>query len=297
MTEPSATPTNRVALETTLLVHGVPKDSASALASELEQIVRAAGAEPATVGVVGGKPVVGMNDADLGALLEAVSVPKANTANLGVLMHRGQHAATTVSATMELAAAAGVRVFATGGIGGVHKGYGEHLDISADLVALTRFPVAVVASGVKNLLDVVSTRESLESLGVPVIGFGTDTFPAFYFRDGHATVDARFDDARELAVYVHAELARTSRGILICNPIDPAAELGAGDWAAWLDAAEMEAAKAGATGRAVTPAILGALHRVSGGKTLQANLSLVRSNARLAGLIAAGMPPESPSFT
>ena len=177
-----------VALETTLLVHGVPKDAARPLAAELDSIITAHGARPATVGVVGGRGVVGLNSEELSLLLEAPAVPKANTGNLGLLLRSGSHAATTVSATMELAAGAGVRVFATGGIGGVHKNYGARWDVSADLAALTRFPVAVVASGVKNLLDVVATREMLETLGVPVIGFGSDRFPAFYRRESEAGV-------------------------------------------------------------------------------------------------------------
>ena len=200
-------------------------------------------------------------------------------------------AATTVSVTMELASAAGVRVFATGGVGGVHRGYGEHLDISADLAAFTRFPVAVVASGTKSLLDVESTREAFETLGVPVIGFRCDRFPAFYLRESDAGVDARFDDEEALAAFLAAELARTGRGVLVCNAIPEADEIGRADWENWLAGAQREAE--GSAGRDVTPAVLGALHRVSGGATMRANLSLVRSNARLAGRLAALMPARA----
>lgn len=276
----------RVALETTLIVHGVPKASGRGLAMELETIVRNGGAEPATVGIVEGQPVVGMTANQIGMLLDAPSVPKANTANMGLLMHRGEHAATTVSATMELAADAGVRVFATGGIGGVHKGYGQHWDVSADLMALARFPVAVVASGVKNLLDVVSTREALETLGVPVVGYRTDSFPAFYFTNSKATLDSRFDDAASLAEFIQFELNRTGRGVLVCNPISEDAELDSARWVGWLKEAEDAAKASGATGRGVTPAVLSALHHVSGGATLAANLELVRGNTRLAAEIA-----------
>ena len=281
--------TRRVALETTLLVHGVPKESARPLSAELESIVRAQGAEPATVGVMAGRPIVGMTTDELGVLLDAAEVPKANASNLGLFMHRGVHAATTVSATVELAAGEGVRVFATGGLGGVHKGYGEQWDVSADLMALSRFPVAVVASGVKNLLDVVATREMLETLGVPVVGFGTDRFPAFYLRDGGTRVDARFDDAGRLASFLEFELNRTGRGVLVCRPIDPQDELDPADWRRWLGEAEAEALDAGKSGREVTPAVLGSLHRVSGGATLRANLSLVKGNARLGGMLASRM--------
>ncbi len=279
-----------VALESTLLLHGVPGRTALPLADELEAIITGHGATPATVAVLDGHPIVGLNRAELTILLGASGVPKANTGNLGVLLHRGSHAATTVSATMELAAAAGIRVFATGGIGGVHRGYGVQWDVSADLLALTRFPVAVVASGVKNLLDVVSTREMLETLGVPVIGFGTDHFPAFYLRSGGAGVDARFDDVAELAAFIHAELMRTGRGVLVCNPIPAESELNPNDWNGWLTQAEALARSAGATERGVTPAVLAALHEVSGGATLAANLALVRSNAELAARLAAAMP-------
>ncbi len=279
-----------VALETTLLVHGVPASTAPALDAELRAICRAEGAEPALVGVVGGAPTVGMTERELALLLEqGTSVPKANSANLGVLCHWGSHAATTVSATMELAAAAGVRVFSTGGLGGVHKGYGCHLDVSADLGAFTRFPVAVVASGVKSLLDVASTREALESLGVPVIGYRTDAFPSFYTRDSGQSVDARFDDAETLAKYLRAELERTGRGVVVCNPIPEEDELDTALFGAWLEQAEDEAEDAGVSGRGVTPFLLGRLHELSGGKTLEANLVLVRSNVRLGAALAKSM--------
>jgi pseudouridine-5'-phosphate glycosidase len=281
-----------VALETTLLLHGVPRDAAAPLAGELASVVRAGGAEPALVGVLAGRAIVGLNEDELATLLGAGEVPKANTGNLGVLAARGSHAATTVSTTMELAAAAGVRVFATGGLGGVHRGYGQHWDISSDLAAFTRFPVAVVTSGVKSILDVVATREALETLGVPVVGFGTDRFPAFYRRESPAGVDARFDDVAELARFARAELARTGRGIVVANPIPAGDELGEAEFAGWLAEAEAEADRAGATGRARTPAVLGALHRVSGGRTLAANLALVKANAALAGRLAAALGPR-----
>eukprot|EP00913_Durusdinium_trenchii_P006164 g5776.t1 len=215
-----------------------------------------------------------MTPDELDALLSAESVAKANTANLGVLMARNQHAATTVSATMELAASSGVRVFATGGLGGVHPGLGQRLDISSDLAAFTRFPVAVVTSGVKSILDVESTREALETLGVPVVGYRTDAFPAFYLRDSDADVDARFDDLDELASFVSAELTRTGRGVVVANPIPEASEIDPRDWADWLARAERAADEQGAAGRGRTPALLAALHDLSGSRTLEANLAL-----------------------
>lgn len=276
-----------VALETTLLVHGVPREAGVSLGAELREIVRGAGAFPALVGLVAGVPTVGMSDQEVRSLLDSAHVPKANSANLGVLMHRGSHGATTVSTTMELAALAGVRIFATGGIGGVHPGYGEHLDISSDLAAFTRFPVAVVTSGVKSILDVVGTREALETLGIPVIGFGTDRFPAFYQRGSGAGVDARFDDVADLARFAAQELHRTGRGLVIANPIPEADEIREVEWADLLRRARAEVDGLGVSGRDVTPALLGSLHRISGGRTLAANLSLVRSNTKLAAMIAA----------
>lgn len=275
-----------VALETTLLVHGVPKAAARPLAEQLNAIVESEGATPALVGVINGTPTVGMTHDELDEMLSAESVAKANTANLGVLMARKRHAATTVSATMELAASAGVRLFATGGLGGVHPGYATHLDISSDLTAFTRFPVAVVTSGVKSILDVESTREALETLGVPVVGYQTDAFPAFYLRESAASVDARFDDPDELAAFIAAELARTNRGIVVANPIPHADQIDPAQWSDWLSQAQHAADDAGATARARTPALLAALHELSAGRTLEANLALVRANARLAAALA-----------
>jgi pseudouridine-5'-phosphate glycosidase len=284
-----------VALETTLLLHGVPKDQSAPLARELCEIIKSRGVEPALIGVVGGQPIVGLNDVELQTLLDAPKVPKANTANLGLLLHQGSHAATTVSTTMELAAAAGIRLFATGGIGGVHRGYADHLDISADLAALTRFPVAVVASGVKSILDVTATRELLEALGVPVVGFRTTAFPAFYLRqtDPPIALDATFDEVEPLAAFAAAELARTKRGILICNPIPAASELRRQDWDHWLAAATDRARAQSLTGRDLTPFLLSQLHQLSAGATLRANLDLVRSNAHLAADLCRVMPPST----
>lgn len=286
-----------VALETTLVVHGVPRANAMGVARELSAAVRAGGdVGAALVGVCGGRAVVGMDEAELGEMLTRADLPgggpgdgvtKVNTSNLGLLLHRGGWGATTVSATMEIAAAAGLCVFATGGLGGVHRGYGTRLDISSDLAALARFPVAVVASGVKSLLDVEATREALETLGVPVVGYRTDVFPAFYLRESEAGVDGRFDDVRELAGYVRRELARTGRGVLVVNPVPEGHAVEPGEWAGWL--AEAERRAAGTVGRGVTPRVLAGLHEVSGGRTLEVNVALAVSNARLAGGIAGEM--------
>ncbi|KAA0212586.1 MAG: pseudouridine-5'-phosphate glycosidase [Leptolyngbya sp. PLA3] len=274
-----------VALETTLLCHGVRKETALPLADQLDAIVRESGGVPALVGVVAGVPTVGMTREELSLLLNADAVEKVNTANIGLAIHARRHAATTVSATMELASLAGVRFFATGGIGGVHRNYAQHFDVSSDLAAFTRFPVAVVTSGVKSLLDVVATREALESLGVPVVGYKTDRFPAFYLRDGGVGVDARFDDVDELATFVRAELKRAGRGIVVANPIPIADQIASLEWESWL--AEATARAGDPRGRDVTPRVLALLHEISGGRTLRANLALVKNNAALAGALAA----------
>lgn len=278
----------RLALETTILTHGVPRDAALPLATDLARICTENGAEPALVGVYRGQPIAGISDSQLIEMLQSADVPKANSANLGALLHRKSHASTTVAATMEIASSAGIQVFATGGIGGVHKGFAQHLDISADLIALTRFPVAVVASGVKSILDVAATREMLETLGVPVIGFQTSEFPAFYLRSSGAGVDARFDNVAELAAFIAAELRRTGRGILVANPIPTASELNPSQFSDWLRAAE-QAVGAAAHGRNATPSLLGKLHELSKGKTLQANLDLIRSNTALGARIASSL--------
>ena len=302
-----------VALETTLLAHGVPAGKGGAgsvaLARRLAEWVTGAGgiglrpdapvggprsapgramppcrAEAAIVGVLGGRGIIGMTEPELGKLLAGPDVPKLNSANLGVALRRGLSGATTISATMELAAARGVSLLATGGLGGVHPGLAERVDISGDLAALARFPVAVVCSGVKSLLDVNSTREMLEALGVPVIGFGASRMPAFYLAESEAEVDAVFEDEAELLDFIDFELARTGRGIVIAqrapSPIDPAR------WTTWLAEAQDRAQRAGARGRAVTPHVLGALHDVSGGETLRVNLELVEANCALAGRLA-----------
>ncbi len=284
-------PRPRVALETTLLLHGVPRSAAAALARELAAIVRGRGAEPALVGVLRGEPVVGLSDAQLAELLAmpGEQTPKLNTANLGLALSGKLSGATTVSTTMELAARAGISVFATGGLGGVHPlTDAAHIDVSSDLFAFTRFPVAVVTAGVKSILDVHATRELLETLGVPVVGYRTDHFPAFYLRaaDPPIAVDARFDDARALGEYLRHELARTNRGVVVCNPIPVEHELALADWERWLREANALAAAQSVSGRGVTPFLLGKVHELSGGATLRANIELVKANAALAAELA-----------
>lgn len=291
MAEPASTyPLPRLALETTLLTHGVPRSAALPLARELADICRSHGTLPALCGVVRGQLVAGMTDAHLQAMLdEPGGVPKLNTSSLDAAAAQSRSGATTVSTTIQLAAMHGIRVFSTGGLGGVHKGYAQHLDISTDLLALARWPVAVVTAGCKSILDVTATRELLETLGVPIIGYKTDRFPAFYQRDGGCTVDARFDDMHALAAFVRKTLMTTQRGVVIANPIPAQEELSTIDWQTWLTQAEAHARATGATGRDITPATLGALHTISNGRTLTANIALVKHNVHIGAQLAAAI--------
>ena len=284
-TDRSHTPA--LAIETTILTHGLPKPDAASLMADIRSIASQAGVQAAIIGIRQGRAIVGMTEDEVHGLIHNASVPKTNSANLGAILHAGLDGATTVSTTLELAALASIRVFSTGGIGGVHKHLADRLDISADLGALARYPVATVASGCKNILDLTATRELLETLGVPVIGFRCDTFPAFYQRETSLPVDARFDDPDALADFVRFELDRTGRGLLVVNPIPEANEIPLPIWNEWL--AEAERASANASGRQATPAILEAVHRISDGRTIRANTALARSNAVLGASIAAGL--------
>ena len=288
-TLPIMPPPPRLALETTLLTHGVPRACALPLALELAGLARAHGCEPALMGVLRGQPIAGMTETQLAQLLDEPSVEKINTSSLAAAIALGRSGATTVSTTIELAAGCGCRVFATGGIGGVHKDLSAVLDISTDLIALTRWPVAVVTAGCKSILDVRGTRELLETLGVPVIGYQSARFSAFYQRDGGTDTDARFDDIAPLARFVRATLAHSNRGIIIANPIPHEHEINADDWARWLAAAEAKARSSGATGRGVTPGVLAALHDVSAGRTLSANIALVKHNVQVGAMLAAAI--------
>lgn len=278
-----------VALETTLLVHGVPGERSKPLYADLVETLSEHRINAALVGIVDGAPVVGMTGDEFDTLLGFEDLPKVNSSNLGVHAYFKRSGATTVSATMELAHHAGVAIFATGGIGGVHKKYGTNLDVSSDLTALARFPVAVISSGVKSILDVRATREALETLGVPVVGFRTDVFPAFYTRSSDAGVDARFDDAAELAEFVEFERGRTGRGVLIANPIPEEHEIEAETFNEWNRRVLEEIETRGTHGRAITPTMLRLHHEFSGGKTLSANIALMKSNADLAGRLASVM--------
>jgi pseudouridine-5'-phosphate glycosidase len=279
-----------VALESTLIAHGLPWPVNLETARESEVAVRAAGAVPATVAVLDGVPTVGLSDAQIEHLARSSGVRKASRRDLGAAVALNQHAATTVSATMALAHAAGVRVFATGGLGGAHRGE-EAFDVSADLTELARTPVLVVCAGAKSILHLPRTLEILETLGVPVVGYRTDAFPAFYVR-GHSPplpLSARVDSPAEAATLFTAHVRMGGAGAVLAQPCPEEVAVPAADFDRWLGDAEREARTANPTGAALTPFLLKRLAELSGGRTLAANRALIVANARLAAEVAAAL--------
>ncbi len=276
-----------VALESTIISHGLPTESAARTAREIEETVRRAGAVPATVAVVDGTVHVGLEDDHLLRVAEDSDVVKTSIRDLGPVMSRGLVGATTVAATSYLANMAGIRVFATGGLGGVHRGARDTWDESADLDALARVPVTVVCAGVKSILDVPATLERLESQSVTVLGFGTDVFPGFYVRDTGLPVPWRVDTAEEVAAIMgQRDLLGLRQAVVVANPIDEAHEMDAEQHRTVLEAGLAEVEKRGITGKDVTPFLLGWFHEETGGASLAANVALVLSNAALAARIA-----------
>ena len=279
-----------VALETTVVTHGLPHLDGLAVALALEAVVREHGAVPATIGILDGMVRVGMNVAELGRLAHAGTAVKTNLSNLAAVLTSAQLGSTTVAATMAVAYANGIRVFATGGIGGVHRGAEVTGDVSTNLVALSRVPVAVVTAGAKAILDLPRTVEMLETLGVPVIGVGTSDFPAFYRRSSGLRVDARVDSIEALAAAINAHLALgVGSGVLVANPIPEEDELPRDVYESALASALADVDARGLSGREVTPFLLERLRELTGGDTMRANVALLRNNARVAALLAAAL--------
>ena len=279
-----------VALESTIVSHGMPWPENIETALAVEDEVRQAGAVPAAIAVVGGKLRVGLDRPTLETLAKASDVLKLSSADLAHGVMSGRLGATTVAATMIIAKLAGIAVFATGGIGGVHRGAEHTFDISADLTELSRTGVAVVCAGPKALLDVPKTLEYLETLGVPVITFGSDRFPAFWSRDSGLATPIRLDEPAAIAAFIRerANLGLPG-GLLVANPIPEASEIPASEIRPAIEAALVEAGKAGVSGKAVTPFLLDAILKQTGGRSLTANIALIRNNARLAARIAVAM--------
>jgi len=278
-----------VALESTIISHGMPWPQNAETALRVQAEVRAAGAVPATTAVIDGRLCAGLDDGQIERLARAGSTtPKASRRDLPVLVAQGRSGTTTVAATMITAAAAGIRVFATGGIGGVHRGAAQTMDISADLLELARTPVAVVCAGAKSILDLPLTLEVLETHGVPVLGYRTDELPAFFCRSSGLKLDARLDNPADIAAVMRAQWNGSlgGGGLLVCNPIPEAHALPRAVVDAAIDTALAEAAQQGIAGKAVTPFLLARVNALTGGNSLAANVELVLDNARLAAAIA-----------
>ncbi len=277
-----------VAMETSVVAQGLPYPDNLGAARACEEAVRRAGAVPAPIAVVDGKVFIGLEEAQMRRLAEGRErLMKLGSRDLAVAIARGATGGTTVSATCELAAAAGIRVFATGGIGGVHRGVAEHLDISQDIWALARFPVAVVCAGAKSVLDLPKTLEALESAAVPVIGVGTDELPSFYSRSSGLTLEHQVEDAVAAARLVRARFETLGQGgILFTVPPPEETALPRNEVELHIASALAEADRQGIRGKAVTPFLLSEMARRTSGKTLRANLALLANNARFAGQLA-----------
>ena len=276
-----------VALESTIITHGMPYPQNLEVARQVEDDIRAAGAVPATIAVMDGTLHIGLDPEQLTALAQSKGVAKLSRADMAVCIATGGTGATTVAATMIAAHLAGIAVFATGGIGGVHKGAEDSFDISADLMELAQTPVTVVAAGAKAILDVPKTLEVLETQGVPVIAVGQDSFPAFWSATSPLPAPLRMDDAAQIA---RAHRMRGAMGLpggqLIANPIPPADEIPAAELAPVIAQAQADADAHGIAGKGVTPYLLQRIFELTEGRSLTANIALVRNNARLAANIA-----------
>jgi len=276
-----------VALESTIITHGMPWPRNLETAREVEAIARAEGATPATIAVLDGVPRVGLTAAQLEDIASRAGAAKASRRDLSVVVARRGTAGTTVAATLFLAARAGIPIFATGGIGGAHRGAEASFDISADLIELGRSRVAVVCAGAKSILDIPKTLEVLETQGVPVVGYGTDFFPAFYARESGERLEHRLDSPAELAALLAAHAALgVPGGILIGNPVPEAEALPAAEIEAIIAQAVAEAAAKGIASKAVTPFLLARIVELTGGRSLAANIALIRDNVRLAARVA-----------
>jgi pseudouridine-5'-phosphate glycosidase len=276
-----------VALESTIIAHGMPYPDNLEVAIEVERIIRAEGAVPATIAVLGGRPQIGIDRDALKHVAESPAMLKASVRDLPVVMASRRDAATTVASTMRLAALAGIRIFATGGIGGVHRGAELTGDVSADLTELGESPVAVVSAGAKAILDLSRTLEMLETLSVPVIGYRCDTFPAFFSRDSGLPIPARVESIQEIAEILDVRWRLGSKGgVLVANPIPVEDEIPAERIDAAIATAVNDATRQGITGKQVTPFLLERVRELTGGASQRANVALVLNNARLGAQIA-----------
>ena len=277
-----------VALESTIIAHGMAYPANVETALAVEQVVREHGAVPATIAVIGGKLKAGLSREEIERFgREGPGIMKVSVRDLPFVAGRGLDGATTVAATIRIAAMAGIPVFATGGMGGVHRGAGETFDVSADLTEMTRSNVALVTAGAKAILDLPLTLERLETDGVPVIGFGTGEFPAFYSRSSGLKVPMRADSAAEVAEIMRSKWdLRLEGAVVVANPIPVADEIPASEIEPVIAAALAEAERLGIRGKDVTPFLLGEIVKATKGRSLQANIALVKNNAKVAAEIA-----------
>ncbi len=279
-----------VALESTLFAHGLPAPRGVATARALEAIVRGAGATPATVGMIEGRLIVGLADAEIVRIADGPATRKLSRSDLAHAAATRATGATTVSATMIAAHRAGIPLFATGGIGGVHRGVEQTMDVSADLTELGRTPVCVVAAGAKSILDLPRTLELLETHGVPVIGYATDELPAFFVRSSGLSLHQRVEDAEEAARVIRAQQQLgLETGILLAVPPPAASALDADTVASAIDAALAAAERDGIRGKSVTPRLLAEVRARTAGRSLEANVALVQHNARVAAEVAVAL--------
>ncbi|MEP9371407.1 pseudouridine-5'-phosphate glycosidase [Mesorhizobium sp. KR1-2] len=276
-----------VALESTIITHGMPYPQNSEMAANVEKIIRDEGAVPATIAVIDGRLKIGLSDAEREALAKTTGTMKLSRADLAFAVAQGRTGGTTVAGTMIAAHLAGIRVFATGGIGGVHKGAEKSFDISADLDELARTPVVVVSAGAKAILDIEKTLEVLETRGVPVVAFGSDVVPAFWSRVSPYAAPLRLDAADDIASFFRTRQALgIEGGMLVANPVPAADEIPVETMAGYIDAAQRDAEAQGVSGKAVTPFLLSRILELTNGASLKTNIALVENNARLAAKIA-----------
>jgi pseudouridine-5'-phosphate glycosidase len=276
-----------VALESTIISHGLPRPGNLAAAREFEAILSDQGVTPATIALIDGVPKVGLTAEDLERIAADESVVKISSRDIGIAMARKMTGGTTVAATSVLAARVGIRVFATGGLGGVHRGAAETFDESADLTVLSRTPITVVSAGVKSILDIPATLERLETLSVAVVGYRTSRFPAFWLADSGYDLDWRVDSPQEIADIMAArEAFGEQSALLVANPLARADQLDPEVLSGALQAALAAAAESGIRGKAVSPFLLAHIQRVTGGASVEVNLTIARGNIRLAGQIA-----------
>lgn len=278
-----------VALESTIISHGLPRPSNLEVALECERIVRDAGAVPATIALLDGKILVGLESSELEAIANRDDISKASIRDLAIIVAQGKSAATTVAATAHIAALAGIHIFATGGLGGVHRGANESFDESADLTALANVDMTMICAGVKSILDVPATLERLETLAITLVGYKTHAFPGFYLTDSGFTLEHRVDSPAEIAAIIKArkEVGTLNKALVVANPVEKEMDKARHD--AILNSGLEKAEKEGITGKTVTPFLLEHFHTTSQGESLAINTEIIKSNCLLAAQIAVAL--------